>query len=203
MARVFCPICGRPSSSLRERCVECGTSLAVAGPRPVVAATRAAVRGSGHPVVRRAPALFTEGPPRETASPPPVIFAADLAAPKGSLRARVRDPEARPDWLEPSSPAVFRDITPPPPRLWPVLRRVVLVPEGLAALAFAGIAARYERLDYLWAALAAGALPLLYSAVGAARTRRWSRVLRLGAALILAVGLGGASLVVTRGNLWT
>jgi hypothetical protein len=81
--------------------------------------------------------------------------------------------------------------------VWPVIRRVILVLEGLAALVLAAAAARYERFDYLWAALAAGVLPLVYSVAGIFRSEGWGRVLRLVGALVMAVALAGSAVLVT------
>ena len=97
-------------------------------------------------------------------------------------------------------------VLPPPPRTeppsgsgaWAWIRRTVLILEGLLAIGSAAAATWYERFDYLWVALAAGALPLLYAVVGVFRSRGWGRALRLATALVLVVVLAGASLLVMR-----
>jgi uncharacterized protein YjbI with pentapeptide repeats len=82
-------------------------------------------------------------------------------------------------------------------RRWPTVRRLLLMLEAFPALAFAAAAAWNRRSDFLWVALAAGALPLLYSLAGAFRARG-ARSRRVVAALVMAVALGGSSFLVFR-----
>jgi uncharacterized protein YjbI with pentapeptide repeats len=77
------------------------------------------------------------------------------------------------------------------------VRRVILIIEAIGAIAFAAGSIKYERYVYVGAAWAFGALPLVYALLGAVRNRQ-SRLVRIGAVLILLPSLGLSTLVVTQ-----
>jgi uncharacterized protein YjbI with pentapeptide repeats len=223
VAAVRCSSCGRINSDLREICVSCGTPLPASGggttARKKAAARKPAPRKAApaKPVSRKpAPAKPAPRKPPPPSRPQPAVDLEPLGRaglePDDELDLEPDDvfdrvptaeiaAEAKPGATIPAPLAL-----PPPPRsepptgpgAWVWIRRTVLILEGLLAIGSAAAAVWYERFDYLWVALAAGALPLLYSLLGVFRSRGWGRALRLATALVLAVVLAGSSFLVMR-----